>query len=99
MRISSRRLTPSAPSRARIIWRALAYAAEVDSSSIAKSSFIFSFRNGATSHAFWMRQHWWRAEADDDWILSDVERNGELDEHTRECSDCEGFFCSNGRQR
>jgi hypothetical protein len=40
-----------AVSRAPIIWRALAYAAEVDSSSIAKSPFIFSFRNGATSHA------------------------------------------------
>ena len=31
------------------------YAAEVDSSSIAKSPFIFSFRNGATSHTFWRR--------------------------------------------
>jgi hypothetical protein len=43
------------------------YAAEVDSSSIAKSPFIFSFRNGATSHTFCWRHHWWRAEADQDW--------------------------------
>src|SRR6202789_190841 len=49
-----------------------AYAVEVDSSSIAKSPFIFSFRNGATSHTFWRRHHWWRAEADQDWILYDL---------------------------
>ena len=48
------------------------YAAEVDSSSIAKSPFIFSFRNGATSHTFRRRGHRWRAEADQDWILYDL---------------------------
>jgi hypothetical protein len=48
------------------------YAAEVDSSSIAKSPFIFSFGNGAISHALWKWRHWWRAETGQDWILCDL---------------------------
>jgi NAD(P)-dependent dehydrogenase (short-subunit alcohol dehydrogenase family) len=47
-------------------------AAEVDSSSIAKSPFIFRFRNGATSHTFRRRHHWWRTEVGQDWIIYDL---------------------------